>query len=270
MRNRFQRILLVLAVNAAFVACVLAQNGGPHESKTMPFGDGETLTYEGKISKYISGITIADLTFTITRPETGDNYLVKADAKSKGTLLKFFRFSFLYQIDSTIEDKEFRIKKTVKRDTQKERVRESEAIFDYGDNRVTYVETDPKDLMRPSRKIASEIGPETHDLVSGLYRLRMLPIAVGKTFELTISDSGLVYKIPVKVTARERQKTVLGQIWCLRVEPDIFGPDRLIEKEGSMVIWVTDDARHLPVRSLVNSSVGKIDIRLKSAKNLKT
>ncbi len=270
MRNRFQRILLALAVNAAFAVCVLAQNGGSLEPKTMPFGDGETLTYEGKISKYIGSIAIADLTFTITRPETGDNFLVKADAKSKGTLLKLFRFSFLYQIDSTIEDKEFRIRKTTKVDTQKERVRESEAVFDYGDKRVTYVETDPKEPMRPSRKIASEIGPETHDLVSGLYRLRMLPLAVGKTFELSVSDSGLVYKVPVKVTARERQKTIFGQIWCLRVEPDVFGPDRLIEKEGSMVIWVTDDARHLPVRSLVNSSVGKIDIRLRSAKNLRS
>lgn len=72
------------------------------------------------------------------------------------------------------------------------------------------------------------------------------------------------------VTARERQKSVVGNVWCFRVEPDVFGPNRLVEKEGSMIIWMTDDARRLPVRAQVNSPVGKIEIKLKRAKNLKS
>jgi hypothetical protein len=43
----------------------------------------------------------------------------------------------------------------------------------------------------------------------------------------------------------------------------------MIEREGDMTIWITDDVRRLPVRSVVNSPYGKIDIRLKSAKNLR-
>ena len=144
------------------------------------------------------------------------------------------------------------------------------ANFDYKEERVTYVETDPKEPMRPPRTIASEIGTEAHDFVSGLYSLRLLPLAVGKSFELEISDSGLVYKIPVKITARERQKSVLGNMWCFRVEPDIFGPGRLIEKEGSMIIWITDDAKRLPIRSQLNTSIGRIEIRLRSAKKIKS
>ena len=264
------KILLVLSLTAAFTFYVSAQNGATLDTKTVPFADGETLTYEGKISRIINGIAVANLTFTISQPRFGGDYLVKGTAKSKGTLLKLFRYSFLYEIESTIGDKEFRIKKTAKHDVQKERVRDSEAIFDYKEERVTYVETDPKEPMRPPRKIASEIDSETHDLVSGLYSLRLLPLAVGKSFELALSDSGLVYEIPVKVTARERQKSVLGNVWCFRVEPDLFGTGRLIEKEGSMIIWITDDARRLPIRSQVNTSIGRIDIKLKAAKNLKS
>ena len=270
MKDLLHKILLTLAVVAAFTPGISAQNGSKIDPETRPFVDGETLTYEGKISKFIGGIAIADLTFTITQRTPDGDYTVKADANSKGTLLKLFRYSFLYQTDSTIGNKEFRIKKTARHDVQKERVRDSEAIFDYKGQRVTYVETDPKEPMRPPRKIASEIGPETHDLVSGLYSLRLLPLAVGKSFELEVSDSGLVYKIPVKVTAREKQKSVLGNVWCFRVEPDVFGPDRLIEKKGRMIIWITDDARRLPIRSQVNASIGKLDIKLKSAKNLKS
>lgn len=271
MKDLVNRIVLLLAASAVFSLGAIAQDGAKFDPKSMPFADGETLTYEGKVSKnIIRGISIADLTFTIAQPEPGGDYTVKADATSKGTLLKLFRFSFLFKIDSTIGSKDFRVKKTIKRDVQKERVRDSEAKFDYKESRVTYVETDPKEPMRPPRKIASEIGDETQDLVSGLYVLRLLPLTIGKSFEVEVSDSGLVYKIPVKVTARERQKSVFGNVWCFRVEPDLFGPGRLIEKEGSMIIWITDDAKRLPVRSQVNTPIGRVEIKLKSAKNLKS
>jgi hypothetical protein len=86
---------------------------------------------------------------------------------------------------------------------------------------------------------------------------------------MSVSDSGLVYDIPVRIAARELQKTIFGKQWCFRVEPEVFGPNRLIEREGGMQIWITDDARRLPVRSVVNTPYGKVDIRLKSAKNLR-
>ncbi len=118
--------------------------------------------------------------------------------------------------------------------------------------------------------IASEIEGTTHDLISGVYSLRMLPLKVGETYNLKISDSGLVYDVPVRVTARERQKTEIGKVMCFRVEPDVFGPGRLVEGNGRMVIWITDDARRIPVRSQVNASIGKIDIKIKSLTNTKT
>jgi hypothetical protein len=93
---------------------------------------------------------------------------------------------------------------------------------------------------------------------------------VGETFNLKISDSGLVYDVPVRVTARERQKTDIGKVMCFRIEPDVFGPGRLVESDGKMVIWITDDARRIPVRSQVNASIGKIDIKIQSISNART
>jgi hypothetical protein len=60
------------------------------------------------------------------------------------------------------------------------------------------------------------------------------------------------------------QKTEIGKVMCFRVEPLVFGTGRLVEGKGSMVIWITDDARRLPVRSQVNASIGKIEIKIKS------
>lgn len=249
-------LILLFTVNA------FAQSNGD-AVKTKPFKVGETLIYEGKFSKIIRGLAIADLSFTLTNAPNSDDYLVKAEARSKGTLLKLFRFSFLQKIDSTIDADDFRALKTVKRDIQKDRVRDSEAVFNYGEKRVTYIETDPKEPMRPPRKMASSIEEKTHDLVSAIYSLRLLPLAVGKSFDVLVSDSGFVYKVPVRVTAREQQKTIFGKIWCFRIEPEVFGENRLVEQKGSMIIWIADDERRIPVRSQLNTEIGRVEVKLK-------
>ncbi|HEX8287896.1 MAG TPA: DUF3108 domain-containing protein [Pyrinomonadaceae bacterium] len=261
---KFSRLFVFFSIFLSFsVSFSLAQS-----AKNKPFSVGETLTYEGKFSKIIKGISVADLTFSVAAADNKNNYLINAEAKSKGSLLKLFRYSFLQRVNSTIDAENFRVLKTVKHDEQEKRVRDSEAVFNYRDNRVTYVETDPNDPMRPPRRIASEINEKMQDMVSGIYTLRLLPLAVGKSFEIPISDSGLVYKIPVRVTEREQQKTILGKIWCFRVEPEVFGTNRLIEKEGSLIIWITDDARRLPVRAQINSDIGRVEVKLKSAAGL--
>jgi len=257
MKHKIIVSLIFVALCAVFSSNVTAQ--------TKPFNIGETLTYEGKFSKIIQGIAVADLTFSLTKAPDDDNYLIKTEAKSKGSLLKLFRFSFLQNYRSTVDSRNFRVLKTEKNDVQKERVRLSEAVFDYEEKQVTFSETNPKEPMRAPRKIASEIRGDVHDMVSGIYALRLLPLAVGKVFELTISDSGLVYKVPVRVTARESQRTVLGKVMCFRVEPEVFGNNRLIEQDGSMIIWITDDTRRIPVRSQIKSNIGKIEVKLKQA-----
>jgi hypothetical protein len=260
MRYKFFALLMFFILLAGTSPEIAAQ--------PKPFKIGEVLTYEGKVSKIIQGIAVADLTFTLTDAPNSSNYLIKTEARSKGSLLKLFRYSFLQEYQSTVDNLNFRILRTQKNDVQKERIRVSDAIFDYDNRQVTFSETNPQEPARPPRKIASEIKGEVHDMVSGIYALRMMPLAVGKVFELTISDSGLLYKVPVRVTRREIQRTAIGKVMCFRVEPEVFGNNRLIEQEGSMIIWITDDARRIPVRSQIKSNIGKIEVKLKQVSTL--
>lgn len=263
MKNKIINFLLLLFIFTFFVSNSLAQYK-ENTKQQLPFKPGETLIYEGKLSKIVQGIAVADLSFTFTNAPDSDDYLVKSYARSKGSLVKLFRYSFFQEYESYIDNEFFRILKTVRHDEQKDRVRDSIAIFDYKENQVTFTEVNPKEPMRAPRKIASEIKGETHDIVSGAYALRIYPLAVGKVFELMISDSGLIYKIPVRVTAREKQKTILGKVMCFRVEPEVFGANRLIDQEGSMIIWITDDARRIPVRAKISTDPGKLEVKLKS------
>ncbi len=262
---RVLRSILFSAFVASLVA--IASFGQKPAVQNRPFAIGEKLVYEGKASKIIS-VAVADLTFTFSKAPDSENFLIKTEAVSKGTLLKLFRYSFLQQYESLVDHDTFRIIKTTKHDVQKERVRDSVADFDYAQKSVTFVENDPKNPTRPPRRIASELSNPMNDIVSAIYVMRTLPLAVGKTFDVPLSDSGLVYNVPVKVTAREVQKTAIGKLWCYRLEPDLFGQGRFFEQKGLMIIWVSDDARRIPVRGRIETESFKVDVRLRSVAKL--
>lgn len=253
---------------SSFSDAASARKKNANPKLAVPFVPGEKLLYEGKLDiGILPAVSVAELNFSVGETPVDTPFQINAEARSKGTIIKLFGFSFFMQVDSTITRDDFYALKTVKHDVQKERVRDSETIFDYKTDRVTFTETNPKEPMKPPRTIASQLEGETHDLISAIYMLRLLPFEVGKTFELSVSDSGLVYRVPVRVTGREKKKTIFGKVWCYRVEPGVFGEGNLIERPGSMVIWVTDDSRRLPVRALVKANVGKVDIKLKKITN---
>ena len=261
--------LFVLFVLFGSASLVFAQTNGVGRAAELPFGVGESLTFEGKINKFAVSLTIGDLTLEVVEATKDGRLQLKADARSRGTMLKWLKYSFIQQIDSVADFRDLRAFSTKKHDVQKQKVRDSLANFSYADRKVTWVETNPAEPLQPPRTIASDLDGRAYDIVSSLYFIRTLPLSVGYSTTMDVSDSGLVYSIPVRVAARERQKTVFGDVWCYRVEPDVFGPGRFFEQEGKMEIWITDDAHRIPVRARVNAEVGKIDIRIKSTKNLK-
>jgi len=259
MKKEFFKSFSFLAFILIFSTVVFSQQAQPKS-----YNLGEVLTYELKLSKFIKGMVVGDLSFKVESAPNSQNYLIKAEAKSKGSLIKLLRKNYAQDWLSIADGKTLAVLNTKKHDVQGERIRDSEAIFDYESEKVTYTETDPTDAMRAPRKVASEIETNTQDFITGLYSLRSMALAVGKTFEITVSDSGLVYKVPIRVTARVLQKSILGKLWCFRLEPEVFGEKRLIGQKGSMIIWITDDNRRIPVRGQINATIGRVEIKLKS------
>lgn len=260
MKMRLTFLIIVFLVSSKLV---FLQSSYPQKKQEILL-PGEVLLYEVKFSKAIlRGIGVGTLSFSVSKSPDNKSYEIKFEGKSKGFLVSLFGKKILQVFHSVVDAEKFRILKTTKRDEQGDRIRDSEAVFDYDRMMVVFTETDPTDPLKPPRRISSEITEETQDLVSGVYHLRQMPLSVGSNFEVVVSDSGLVYKIPVRVTAREKQDTVLGDIWCYRVEPEVFGKGRFIEGEGKMVIWIADNERRIPVESRLETEIGRIDVKLK-------
>jgi hypothetical protein len=266
--KRLRRATFAALLVARAASFGIAQPAAAKPASAFPFGAGERLVYEGKINKFAVSVTIGDLVFEVAEM-AADKIRLKVAAGSRGTMLKLFRYSFEQTMDTLVDPKDLHAFSSIKHDVQKQKVRDSVTTFDYDRRMVTWVETDPKEPTRPPRTIATDLEGPTHDIVSGIYFLRTLPLAIGYSTTVNVSDSGLVYKIPVRVIARERQKTIFGEIFCWVVRPELFGRGRFFEQKGSMDIWITDDARRVPVRARINAEVGKVDIRLKETSNLK-
>ena len=232
--------------------------------QTSPIRIGERLTYLGELNRIVRGIDIGEMTFSVVPEEASGSAVILSEAKSRGSLTALLRFSFLQRYASYVSLDGKRAIRTTKYDAQRERVRESDALFSYEKNSVTFIEKNPKNPNAPPRTIASELDGDTHDIITAIFFLRGAPLKVGNSFEVPVSDSGLVYRIPVRVTGKEYQKTYLGRVLCVRVEPDVFGAGRFIEQKGSMVIWITDDERRIPVRSQIKTEMGRLEIKLKS------
>ena len=255
----------------------------PKAPALMPFEPSEQLVYEGEFSKLLlRGIKIAELRFKASRaaavPDAAgvaaqaDGQTLVApqiqftsDIESKGWFRKLFGINFRYHVETTVEANTFTVLRTSKVDEQGQRVRTSEAVFDHAVKKVEWTERDPNNTQQPPRVVTAALEGPTQDIISAIYFLRTIPFTPGHTFNLAVSDSGRVYKVPGVVTSeRKKMKSVMGKVSVVRLDIELFGPGRPVEGKGKMSLWVTDDDSRIPIKARLSHNVGQLDITLKS------
>ena len=273
--KNFTFVFIFALLVAAIVPFARAQQRPGSHPATKTFELGEELHFEAEFSRaLLRKLDVADLKFRASRtPVANSNHsqesqpyalTFSADVASKGFFARLFNLKFRERVESTVEPISFTVQKTKIIDEQGKRVRNTESTFDSSKGKMTWTSRDPNNPSAEPRHAITEFSGQLQDVLSAIYFIRTQPLQVGKTFEVFIGDGGRVYKIPVKVVEKKRMKTVLGRVDVLRVNPELFGPDRLIDAEkGEFSIWITDDERHIPVAGRVKTVYGTFDIKLK-------
>jgi Protein of unknown function (DUF3108) len=264
--------LLAVAISiAAGLPFARAQKRDSHPVAKR-FELGEELHFEAEFSRaLLRKLDVADLKFRATRTPLKDTQetvpyalTFSADVTSKGFFARLFNLKFRERVESTVEPISFTVQRTTILDEQGKRVRTTESTFDRSKGKMTWTSRDPNNPSAEPRHAITDFSGQLQDVLSAIYFIRTQPLVVGKTFEVFIGDGGRVYKIPVKVVEKKRMKTILGRVDVVRVVPELFGPDRLIDEEkGEFSIWITDDARHIPVGGRVKTDYGTFEIKLK-------
>ena len=118
-------------------------------------------------------------------------------------------------------------------------------------------------VLNGERQEPMEVPRFAADSLGALYRVRTLRLEPGRSVTIPVSDGRKNYDLEVVVEARERVETPAGVFDCVRVEPRLES-DGIFVRKGRMRVWMTDDARHLPVRLKAEIPVGSIEALLES------
>lgn len=98
------------------------------------------------------------------------------------------------------------------------------------------------------------------DIISAFYYIRTQPMVIGDEIILSTFDNGKYRDVVVKVLRKERISVNAGDFECVVVQTPI-GP---FKNRSDLNIWLTDDARRIPVLMKSKIAVGSIKAELES------
>ncbi|HEY6843073.1 MAG TPA: DUF3108 domain-containing protein [Thermoanaerobaculia bacterium] len=101
------------------------------------------------------------------------------------------------------------------------------------------------------------------DPLSLVYHLRALNLQPGTVQRFTVYADAKVYTLEADVLRTETIGTSAGSFQTVVVEPKMQGAG-IFKDEGTMTIWFTNDARHIPVRIRSELKVGSITANLRA------
>jgi hypothetical protein len=136
--------------------------------------------------------------------------------------------------------------------------KDKEVIFDRANNKARYV-----DFLNKEEK-QFDVPVSVLDPISSFYHLRTRKLVVGESVYVTIFDSKKVWNVEVQVLRKEKVILPIGTFDTVVVKP-LMKSEGIFYRKGEILIWLTDDTKHLPVRVQTKVAVGSVTATLVQA-----
>lgn len=105
-------------------------------------------------------------------------------------------------------------------------------------------------------------GP-VQDPLSSLYVIRTEPLEVGRSIVLSAFEGERRWDLEVQVLRRERVRVPAGGFDTVVVKP-LLKFEGVFQQKGDVMVWLTDDARRMPVRMESQVKIGSVAAELTS------
>ena len=135
------------------------------------------------------------------------------------------------------------------------RRKDKEIIFDHDKRQAVYID------HLNGGQVEVTIHGNTYDVYSSFYYVRTLPLEVGKSVFVSILDNNELWNVEVQVLKKEKLKTKLGEVETVLIKP-LIKSEGIFERKGEIFIWLTDDARRIPVKMKTKVMIGSITATL--------
>jgi Protein of unknown function (DUF3108) len=226
--------------------------------EALPFAAGEEVGFRITWAHLLAGRATLKV-----QPGTSDGSPVVrfvAEAKSQG----FFAWLLHYEVNdrtvATWEPSSGCSLATVKSLHEGRAVRDQSVTFDRAHG-VALVE----DEKIPEHRFP--VGSCVLDVLSALFVARIKGVPEQGDLTLPVFDNGKHYELAVRFLGRETLDLPppLGPgVRTLKVEPRLLEGTGLFVKKGELQLWLTDDARRLPVRMRSKVPVGSVSADLET------
>jgi len=226
--------------------------------RAVPFKVGETLTYDISWSAYLTAGT-AVATVKEKKPSYNSTaYYVVAEGRPTALVSKLY--SLYYKLDSLIDAYTLLPQRGSIYSEEGKRHRFRTTLFDRRTNMVHF-----EYQVEGTATADFAVSPVAQDALSAIYVLRAVPFKSGERMTMPICDNGINYKLQIDITGAERVQTGLGALDALRLDLTLFD-DRSRRVGRNTALWMSDDARRLPVKVRTDLAVGSFNLVLREAR----
>ncbi len=136
----------------------------------------------------------------------------------------------------------------------------SELSFDYAHGKQNQIQ---RNLVKGTQTTQQANVPAcVTDSLSAIFYAASQQMVVGQRIGFPLADSMRTVTVYMKVEGKEEVKTPAGTFQTVRVQPT--AEEGVVRNRGTIRIWYTDDARHMPVQIQAKLFWGTITFRLQS------
>lgn len=184
----------------------------------------------------------------LTRVDGRRAYRIVMKAESNSFVSKFYKVRD--RAESFIDAESLYTRRFVKRLREGGYEKDIDVRFDQDARKARYTDGDVLD-----------VPPGVHDVLSAFYYVRTVPLPTGASLSVPTHDNKKSYEMVVKVHRRERVEVPAGKFDCVVVEP-MLKSEGVFKSKGSIHVWLTDDARRIPVLVKSKIPIGSISVSL--------
>lgn len=240
---------------AAFACQISSSQSKPASRSPFAFASGEALSYGIEWRLIYAGS--AHLSFQ--EQKAPSQWESKLHIESGGLVSRLYKLDDNY----SVEMHDQLCASTSQFDAvEGSRHRQTKVTFDRATQKATYLE---RDVVKNSvvKTGETEIPPCVSDVIGGFYKLRTLNIQPGQSTQLAVSDGMKSVSARVDALNKEEITTKAGKFNTIRYEAFVFN-GVLFKKNARLEIWLTDDARKVPVqlRARMPFPIGTITFQL--------
>lgn len=247
----FLGIIPVLAVVALFLAAPTPSDAVPLRTmENDAFTYGEKLTFAVRYKFVTAGYAVMSVGSSPVTVSGRKTYPVKFTVRTTASFDKIFRVRDVYRTWIDVQGL-FPWK-------FQQQVREGSYSRDFSAN------IDQRAQKARTTKGTFSTPAYVQDVLSAFYYARAYDLesmSKGQSFIVQNFYGKEAHTLRVRMLGKETITTDAGTFRCLKIEP-MVAAGGLFKNEGRIYLWVTDDARKMPVKVSAAVPIGSIDSEL--------